>query len=139
MYIHVYIYIYIYTCVYIIYIYIYIVYMYIVYIYIYMYTHTYRYVYARICPTRWGLRRSRRCPATTTWYYTKLIRLWLWLWLWLWYDIILYYIILDSVILYQKCTSKGIWRQGKVLKHRNSSQKEPMPCRHMPLLMQLWL
>ena len=35
---------------------------------------------------------------------------------------------------YNKCTSKGIGRQGVVLKHRISLQKEPMPCRHMPLL-----
>ena len=35
----------------------------------------------------------------------------------------------------QKCTSRGIWRQGIVLKHRNSLQKEPRPCRHMPSLM----
>ena len=34
----------------------------------------------------------------------------------------------------QKCTSKGRWRRGIVLKRRNSLQKEPMPCRHMPLL-----
>ena len=27
----------------------------------------------------------------------------------------------------QKCTSKGIWRQGVVLKHRNSLQKSPYP------------
>ena len=34
----------------------------------------------------------------------------------------------------QKCTSKGIWRQGIVSKHRSSLQKEPMPCRHTPVL-----
>ena len=33
----------------------------------------------------------------------------------------------------QKCTSKGIGRQGVVLKHRNPLQKEHVPCRHMPL------
>ena len=31
-------------------------------------------------------------------------------------------------------TSKGIWRQGIALKHRNSLQKELMPRRQMPLL-----
>ena len=39
---------------------------------------------------------------------------------------------------FQKCTSKGIGRQGIVLKHRNSLQKEHAPCRHMSLLVQLW-
>ena len=34
----------------------------------------------------------------------------------------------------QKCTSKGIRRQSIVLTHRISLQKEPMPCRPMPLL-----
>ena len=34
-------------------------------------------------------------------------------------------------------TSKGIGRQGIVLKHWNSLQKEHVPCRHMPLLVQL--
>ena len=33
-------------------------------------------------------------------------------------------------------TSKGIGRQGAVLKHWNSLQKEPVPCRPMPLLVQ---
>ena len=40
----------------------------------------------------------------------------------------------------QKCTSKaskGIGRQGIVLKLRNSLRKEPMPCRPVPLLVQL--
>ena len=37
----------------------------------------------------------------------------------------------------QNCTSKGIGRQGVVLIHGNSLQKEPLPCRHMPLLVQL--
>ena len=37
----------------------------------------------------------------------------------------------------QKCISQGIGRQGIVLKHRSSLLKEPMPCRHMPLLVQL--
>ena len=31
-------------------------------------------------------------------------------------------------------TSKGIWRQGIVLKHRDSLHRGLMPCRHMPLL-----
>ena len=35
----------------------------------------------------------------------------------------------------QQCTNKGRRRKGIVLKHRSSLQKEPMPCRHMPLLM----
>ena len=39
--------------------------------------------------------------------------------------------------MFRKCTSKGIGRQGIVLKHRNRLQKEPMPCRPMPLLVQL--
>ena len=34
----------------------------------------------------------------------------------------------------QKCTSKGLVRQGTVLEHRTSLQKEPVPCRPMPLL-----
>ena len=34
-----------------------------------------------------------------------------------------------------ECTSKGIRRQGVVLKHGNSLQKEPVPFRHMPLPM----
>ena len=37
----------------------------------------------------------------------------------------------------QKCTSKCIGRQGIVLKPWNSSQKEPMPRRPMPVLAQL--
>ena len=36
----------------------------------------------------------------------------------------------------QKCTSKGIWRQGIVSKHRSSLQKSLLPCRHLPLLIQ---
>ena len=42
-----------------------------------------------------------------------------------------------SVNMPQKCTSKGIGRQSVALKHRDSLQKEPMPCRPMPLLVQL--
>ena len=38
---------------------------------------------------------------------------------------------------YQKCTSKGIGRQGLVLKPRNSLPTEPMPCRRTPLPAQL--
>ena len=38
-------------------------------------------------------------------------------------------------LLPQKRTSKGIGRQGRVLKRRNFLTKEPMPCRRMPLLM----
>ena len=34
----------------------------------------------------------------------------------------------------QKCTGKSIGRQGMVLEHKTSSQKEPMPCRPMPFL-----
>ena len=34
----------------------------------------------------------------------------------------------------RECTSKGIGRQGIVLKHRNSLQKEPVPCRPLPFL-----
>ena len=34
----------------------------------------------------------------------------------------------------QERTSKGIWQQGIVLKHRKLLQKEPTPCRQMPLL-----
>ena len=37
----------------------------------------------------------------------------------------------------QKCTSKGIDRQGIVLEHGISLQKEPMPCPPMPLLVLL--
>ena len=39
-----------------------------------------------------------------------------------------------SCILVNNCASRGIGRQGAVLGHRNCLQKEPMPCRHMPLL-----
>ena len=38
----------------------------------------------------------------------------------------------------QKCTGKGIGRQGVVLKHGDSLQKELMPCRPMPLPVQTW-
>ena len=39
---------------------------------------------------------------------------------------------LAPAALCQKCTRKGIGRQGIVLEHRNSLQKEHVPCRHMP-------
>ena len=38
---------------------------------------------------------------------------------------------------FRSAPSKGIGRQGIVLKHTIPRQKEPMPCRHMPLLVQL--
>ena len=38
----------------------------------------------------------------------------------------------------RKCSSKGVGRRGIVLKHRNCSQKGPLPCRPMPLLVRLW-
>ena len=44
-------------------------------------------------------------------------------------------LLLPEYHLPQKCTRKGIGRQGIVLIHRNSLQKEPTPCRHVPLLM----
>ena len=51
---------------------------------------------------------------------------------------ILYSCLLPLIIAFaQKRTSKGIWRQATVLKHRNSLQTEPMPCRHMPLVVHI--
>ena len=44
---------------------------------------------------------------------------------------------MDKACVNQKCTSKGRGRQSIVLKHRICLQKEPMPCRPMPLLVQL--
>ena len=40
-------------------------------------------------------------------------------------------------ILHSLHPQSGVGRQGAVSKHRNSLQKEPMPCRPMPLLVQL--
>ena len=36
-----------------------------------------------------------------------------------------------------KCTSKGVGRQGEVLKHMDCLQKELVPCRPLPMLVQL--
>ena len=40
-------------------------------------------------------------------------------------------------LLTRKCATEGIGRQGRVLNHRNCLQKQPMPCRPTPLLVQL--
>ena len=42
-----------------------------------------------------------------------------------------------ALALHRKCAGKGIGQQGVVLKQGNCLQEEPVPCRPMPLLVQL--
>ena len=108
LYIYVYIHIYIHIYTYI-YIYIYICIYMCIYIYIYIYNYIYVCVYVYVCM----------------------------------YKTIYIYIYVVPVRLVaiagqsQQCTSKGLGRQGAVPKKWISLQREPLPCRPLPLLVQL--
>ena len=110
---YVYIYIYIYTY---------------VYMYIYIYTHTemcvcvyiYIYIYTHLYISRRG-HPAVPLPGSTAFSHPTTSR-----------------IRRVSTVLSSGVHQKGMGRQGIVLKHRNSLQKWPVPCRPTPLLVQLW-
>ena len=97
-----------------------------VYIYIYVYTHTHTYVYAYHMAMLWPVVWPGWARLRVGWKLAAHV---------------------DASAVYrsclglvdQECTGKGVGRHGIVLEHRNSLQKEPMPCRPVPWLVQLWV
>ena len=98
-----------------------------------MYIHTYIYIYRE---------REREIHTHISCYILVYIYIEREMYTYTYIDIYIYIYIADIVlsmpfVYIQKYTCKGVWRQGIMSKHNNCLQKEPMPCRTMPLLVQL--